>query len=266
MTADLSEDLLAVIAEIRADLTHALIALDFDGTLAPIVPDPADSRLVPGALDALRRLAERGAAVAIITGRNARTVVELGGLAQVPRLRVAGLYGAEEWQDGRLDAPDEPPPLRELRSRLPGVLTAAGADPAVWIEDKQLSLVVHTRRAADPDAALEPLTGPVTALAAELELEVHPGRAVLELRLPGYDKGRALRRLIAEVEPQRVLFIGDDVGDLPAFDVVAQLRAAGKPAWPIAVHSDEAPLVATASDLVVTSPQQVVDLLAAIAR
>ena len=39
-------------------------------------------------------------AVAIITGRDARTVVQLGGLAQVPRLRIAGLYGVEKWQDG----------------------------------------------------------------------------------------------------------------------------------------------------------------------
>ena len=78
------------------------------------------------------------------------------------------------------------------------MLADAGADSGVWIEDKRLSLVVHARKAADPAAALARLTGPVTALAAELGLEVHPGRDVLEIRLPGYDKGRALRRLVAE--------------------------------------------------------------------
>ena len=65
-----------------ADLAHALVAVDFDGTLAPIVPDPADSRPAPGAVTALRRLVEQGAAVAIVTGRNARTVVDLGGLTR----------------------------------------------------------------------------------------------------------------------------------------------------------------------------------------
>jgi trehalose 6-phosphate phosphatase len=63
-----------------------------------------------------------------------------------------------------------------------------------------------------------------------------------------------------------VLFIGDDVGDLPAFHVVAQLRASGTPAWTIAVRSDEAPLVAAAADLVVSGPEQVVEVLDAIAR
>jgi trehalose 6-phosphate phosphatase len=262
----MSGDPSAVATEIRAGVAHALVAVDFDGTLAPIVPDPADSRLAPGALDALRGLVERGAAVAIITGRNARTVVELGGLEEVPGLRVSGLYGAEEWQDGHLDVPDEPPQLATLRARLPGLLGEAGADPNVWIEDKRLSLVVHARKAADPAAALARLTGPVTGLAAELGLEVHPGRDVLEVRLPGYDKGSALRRLIAETSPQRLAFIGDDLGDLPAFEVVAQLRASGMPAWSIAVRSEEAPAVAAAADLVVTGPDQVVELLAAIAR
>ena len=251
---------------IRADLAHALVAVDFDGTLAPIVRDPADSRPAPGAVDALRRLVARGAAVAIVTGRNARTVVDLGGLEAVPGLRVSGLYGAEEWQDGHLDEPDEPPPLAKLRSRLPGAVAEAGADPDVWIEDKRLSLVVHARKSADPAAALARLTGPVTALAAELGLEVHPGRDVLEIRLPGFDKGGALRRLIAETSPRRIVFIGDDVGDLPAFDVVAQLRASGLPAWSVAVRSAEVPAIAAAADVVVNGPDEVVELLAAIAR
>jgi trehalose 6-phosphate phosphatase len=256
----------AVVTAIRADLAHALVAVDFDGTLAPIVPNPVDSRPVPGAVTALRRLIQGGAAVAIITGRNARTVVDLGGLDAVPGLRVSGLYGAEEWQDGHLDEPDEPPQLAKVRSRLPGVLAAAGADPAVWTEDKRLSLVVHARRAADPAAALARLTGPVTALATELGLEVHPGRDVLEIRLPGYDKGGALRRLVAETSAGRLVFIGDDVGDLPAFDVVAQLRASGLPAWSVAVRSAEAPSVAAAADVAVNGPDEVVELLAAIAR
>jgi trehalose 6-phosphate phosphatase len=262
----MSWDPSAVATEIRADLAHALVAVDFDGTLAPIVRDPADSRPAPGAVDALRRLVERGATVAIVTGRNARTVVELGGLDTVPGLRVSGLYGAEEWQDGNLDLPEEPPPLAKLRSRLPGALAEAGADPDVWIEDKRLSLVVHARKTADPAAALARLTEPVTALATELGLEIHPGRDVLEVRLPGYDKGSALRRLIAETGPRRLVFIGDDVGDLPAFSVVAQLRASGMPAWSIAVQSEEVPAIAAAADVVVTGPDQVVELLAAIAR
>ena len=92
-----------------AALPGALVALDFDGTLAPIVADPTASRPVAGAIEALSALAGAGAQIAVITGRDAATAVGLGGFDTVPGLVVAGLYGAETWHDGELSAPDEPP-------------------------------------------------------------------------------------------------------------------------------------------------------------
>ena len=83
-----------------------------------------------------------------------------------------------------------------LADQLPDVLRRHGADPAVWIEDKRLSLVVHGRKAADPEGVLDPLRDPVAELADELDLEVHPGNGVIEVRLPGFDKAGVLRRLV----------------------------------------------------------------------
>jgi trehalose 6-phosphate phosphatase len=148
-----------------------------------------------------------------------------------------------------------------LPALVRGVPPAAGA----WIEDKGLSLVVHVRRAEDPHAAIDALRAPVTALAEELELEVHPGRDVLELRLPGYDKGAALTRLVNRYSPAAVLYIGDDVGDLPAFDVVHTLRADGMPAWSAGVVSTDAHDVAERADLALTDPADAAALLAEIA-
>src|SRR5918911_5562736 len=102
-----------LVQTLRADLAHALIASDFDGTLAPIVPNPADSRLVPGALEALAALADKGAQVAIVTGREAETVVDLGGLEQVRGIVVAGLYGLESWRDRVVRRPDESDAIRQ---------------------------------------------------------------------------------------------------------------------------------------------------------
>jgi trehalose 6-phosphate phosphatase len=254
----------ALIAALRADPEHALVAVDFDGTLAPIVPDPADSRPVPGAVAALCTLAGRGAHVAVITGRNARTAVELGGLDVVPGLIVEGLYGAERWRDGTVTTPPEPEAIRRLRAELPALV--AGGDPALWIEDKRLSLVVHGRLAADPEAALDPLRGAVARLGARLGLDVHPGRGVLELRLPGYDKGIALQRLVDDLGPAGVVFVGDDVGDLPAFATVAGLRRRGIPAWSVAATAPEVPEVAAAADVRVDGPAGVVALLTALTQ
>lgn len=252
-------DISTLVAGLRAELAHALVAVDFDGTLAPIVPDPADSRPAPGAVSALRAVAARGAQVAVVTGRDARTVVGLGGLDAIPDVIVEGLYGIERWQDGELTTLPEPEIMRRLRAELPA-LVAVG-DPKLWIEDKRLSLVVHGRMAADAEAALDPVRAPVTALAEQLGLDVHPGRGVLELRLPGHDKGTALHRLVRERRPKAVLFVGDDVGDLPAFRVIAELREHGTPAWSVASVSPEAPEVAEAADVRVDGPTGVVALL-----
>lgn len=243
----------------------ALIALDFDGTLAPLVPDPSDSRLVDGARAALDAFASDGNRVAIVTGRDAVTVVELSGLGDLPGLDVEGIYGAERWHDGRLDSMHEPPALAQVRERLPQVVQDEPGAVGVWIEDKVLSLVVHARKADDPAAAIEALRAAVTGLADEFGLEVHPGRDVLELRLPGYDKGGALTRLVERYQPAAVLYVGDDVGDLPAFDVVRTLRQAGTPAWAVGVVSADVPAIAARADLALDGPTEVAALLREIA-
>ena len=255
-----------LIDSMRLGLEQSLIALDFDGTLAPIVADPGDSRPVEGTTDALMALARRGARIAVITGRDAHTVLELSGLADVPGLIVEGVYGAEQWHHGELTSPQTPQRIEQLRLRLPVLLADEHADPDVWIEDKRLSLVVHGRLAEDPAASLAPLQQPVAELAEQLGFEVHPGRGVIELRLPGFDKGGALRRLIERTDAQHVLFAGDDLGDLPAFAVIDELRRSGSTAWSLAVRTDDVPEVADAADVSVESPHEVIALLSELGR
>jgi trehalose 6-phosphate phosphatase len=254
-----------LVAALLPHVDESLIALDFDGTLAPIVIDPMSSRPAPGALDALAALSRRGARVAVITGRDARTVLQLGRLDAVPGIIVAGLYGAESWASGEFDTLPTPDSMAALRQRLPALIEQHTSDEAVWVEDKRLSLVVHARGAADPATALESVRPAVEELAAELGVEVHAGRGILELRLPGYDKGGVLRRLATEHDPAAVLFAGDDLGDLPAFHTVRELRAEGRPAWSVAAGSADVPEVAAAADVRVDGPEGVVELLRGLA-
>ena len=254
-----------LVTDLRRELASALIALDFDGTLAPLVPDPQDSRLVDGIRVALDDLVAAGARVAVVTGRDISSVLRLSGLADLPGLHVEGVYGAQSWHDGLLHTVDAPEALGALRSRLPAVVEDEPRAGDVWIEDKHLSLVVHARRAADPQAVLDVLSARVTALAGELGLETHPGREVLEIRIPGFDKGTALSRLIALHRPRAVLYIGDDVGDVPAFDLVRTLRTELAAAYAVGVGGAEIPEVAAAVDLSVEDPDAVAELLRDIA-
>jgi len=257
----------AGLAAIVADPARAVVAVDFDGTLAPIVTLPEDARPAAGALDALRALADRVAAVAVVTGRAANEVVAIGGLDVVPHLRVLGHYGLEEWLDGELQSPDPLPAIDEARMRLRPML--AQAPPGVHVEDKRHSLVVHSRPAADPAGSLGRLTPALERLAEELGLEAVPGRMVLELRPAGVDKGVAVRRVLDEVSAAAVLYAGDDLGDLAAFGAVEEARAGGTAGVTVAsvdpASIDAPPELAARADLVVPGPSAVVELLTALA-
>jgi trehalose 6-phosphate phosphatase len=178
---------------------------------------------------------------------------------------VIGHYGWQRWQDGQLTAAAATPAIQAARSALPGVLRQAGAPEGTWVEDKAHAVAVHTRRAADPEAALGRLRDPLAELAAGLGLDAQPGRFVIELRPPGVDKGTALTDLAGERAARSVLFCGDDLGDLPAFAAIRALRAGGIPGCAVASASAESPQVAAEADLVVTGPDGIVALLAAIA-
>jgi trehalose 6-phosphate phosphatase len=256
----------AGLAAIVREPDTALIALDFDGTVSPIVRDPRAARAHPGAVPALSRLAPAVGTLVVITGRSADAVVEYGGFAGIPGLVVLGNYGWDRWEDGRLTAPPIPPELAEARAQLPGIVAGVGGAEGTWTEDKNHGLAVHTRRAADPRAAMEGLSGPIAELASRTGLVMQLGRLVIELRPEGTDKGAALRGLAAERDPGSVMFCGDDLGDLAAFAAVREMRADGVPGLTVYSNSSESATALTAeADLVVDGPDGVIALLAGIA-
>ncbi|WP_035846428.1 trehalose-phosphatase [Kitasatospora azatica] len=265
----------AGLAALLADPAGAVLAFDFDGTLAPIVTDPEQAFAHPGAAPALARLAPLVNAVAVVTGRPALSAVRLGGFDQLPGLEglvVLGHYGAERWEGstGKLTAPPIHPGVAAVRAELPALLAELGVPEGTAIEDKERSLAVHTRRTADPDAVLERLRAPLAELAATHGLAVEPGRMVVELRPPGVDKGVALSGLLAERAARTVLYAGDDLGDLAAFAAVERRRADGRPALLVASGpvTGEPPVreVAERADLVVPGPAGVVELLTRLAE
>ncbi|MFJ9677861.1 trehalose-phosphatase [Streptomyces sp. NPDC101194] len=262
------------LAAILARPDRAVVALDFDGTLADIVPDPEQARAHPGAVDALVALAPKVASIAVITGRPAGVAVRHGGFAGVrglDHLVVLGHYGAERWDavSGTVHAPAPHPGVAAVRAELPGVLDRFGSWRGTWIEEKGQALAVHTRRAADPSAAFEALREPLGELAARHGLIVEPGRLVLELRPPGMDKGVALTQYVREMDAESVLYAGDDLGDLAAYAAVEKLRTEGPDGIPgllVCSGSAEVPDLAERADLLLDGPGAVVGFLSALAQ
>lgn len=247
-----------------------VVALDFDGTLSPIVDNPNVAHIHDDAGVVLDDLAEVVRAIAVVTGRPARQVLALGGLDDVGdaiaehgrELVVLGQYGNERWtsHQRRVVSPKPPPGLSGLIAELPRLLRRADATEA-WIEEKGLAVAVHTRRLPDPAASFERLLPLLTQAATERKLGVEPGRFVIEIRAAGMDKGRALHGLVAEFEAGAVVFVGDDLGDVPAFEAVLEMRSAGMPALLVCSESDEQSALRELSDLVVDGPDGVMAFL-----
>jgi trehalose 6-phosphate phosphatase len=177
-------------------------------------------------------------------------------------LVVLGQYGNERWTSAvrRVVSPRPPEGLAGLIAELPRLLQQAGATDA-WVEEKGLAVAVHTRRTGDPRAAFDRLLPVLTEAARARSLAVEPGRLVIEVRAPGMDKGRALHRLVEEYDARAVVFIGDDLGDVPAFEAALDLRASGLPAVLVCSGSDEESALANLADVVVDGPDGVMAFL-----
>jgi trehalose 6-phosphate phosphatase len=263
------------LVELRRHPERTGIFADFDGTLSEIVDEPSDAVAVPGALEVLGALAGRYGRVGVLSGRPVAFLESrVAGPGADPglssRLALAGLYGLETIVDGvRCDHPLGGV-WREAVDDIASRSSAHGPD-GMRVESKGLSLTLHYRgrpeREADVRAWAE-------QQATRSGLTVRPARMSFELHPPiDVDKGTALLDLVApdregRREPmlQAVCFLGDDVGDLPAFDGLDQLAAMGVTTVRVAVRSSEgSPELLDRADIVVDGPGGAVALLESLA-
>lgn len=184
-----------------------LLFLDYDGTLAPLVEDPAAAYPHPAVPDLLGRLASRHP-LWVVTGRDLAALVRL-----LPvELRAVGLHGAEE---GLLGGDVTSPALEPHAEVLARLKEEVPRLPGVRIEEKSGAFAVHYRQAEDEVAALHALERWVAA--APEALEPIWGKKVVELRARGVSKGAAVARLVAEHPDRTPVYLGDDVTDEDAF-------------------------------------------------
>lgn len=246
-------------ADWPTDPTRALLVLDFDGTLAPIVADPTTSAMPDRTAAVVARLARVLDRVAIISGRPAAFLLER---AALPGVELRGLYGLEAVVDGRVEVAAEVAAWQPAVDRAKADLARAVADvDGAWVEDKGLAVAVHWRNAADPAAAGRRVVAAVDEVAAATGLRREDGKLVAELRPPVQaDKGTAVR-LLADGAAE-VAYAGDDLGDLPGFSAVHERGGLA-----VAVdHGPETPeAVTAAADLVVDGTEGLVAWLEALA-
>ncbi|WJY68770.1 trehalose-phosphatase [Corynebacterium auris] len=189
-----------------------LVCLDFDGTIAEIVPDAAAARAHPEALQAIEALSQLPkTTVAVLSGRHLdglRSVFPLG-----DPVVLVGSHGAETTAGGpQLTAADRQY-LQRVEERL-----AALAEPPAFVEVKPYQRVLHVAAlaATEPDKAAALL-----ARALEIDAEgrpVTPGKNVVEFSALDITKGTWLGR--AKRSFSATLFAGDDTTDEAALAVL----------------------------------------------
>jgi len=247
---------------VLAEPATTVFATDFDGTVAAIVEDPTTARAADGVAESLVRIAAALQRVAIISGRPVAFLRDRLGDEVAVSCALFGRYGAEELRpDGSI-----------LRLGGGGELTAVVArlrqeahsvDPRVLVEDKSNSVTLHWRSVPEAESALRELAG---RQARESGLEMRGAKMSVELVHAGAPtKGSTVDRLLRETTTA-CCFVGDDVGDLDAFDALDRFASTAGRALRIAVASDEMPVeLADRADLVVSGPSAAAALLSRLA-
>jgi trehalose 6-phosphate phosphatase len=234
-----------------------VVCCDFDGTIADIVADPQMARARPDALTALVSLAARLQSVAVISGRPVNFLQTTLGSDVAAVVHLYGRYGAERLEvDGAVDAPDVAPDVRRQFTAI--AEEARRVAPGVRVEDKQGSLALHWRESpADGDRLLQLARSEVAA-----GLELRPGKQMVDLVIAGAPtKGTILAALLSN-GARHGCFLGDDVGDLEAFDALDTFEASGGTAVRIAVASVEMPAaLRERADLILRDPGEAAEFL-----
>jgi trehalose 6-phosphate phosphatase len=239
---------------------RAALLVDFDGSLAPIVADPAVARPLPAAREALERLVPHLRRVAVVSGRPVAFLVDA---LPIDGVVYAGLYGLERFVDGEVEVDPRAVPWLDVMAEV--AADADAAFPDLLVEHKgRVAVTIHWRTA--PTAAAE-----VQAFAAGLARRYDLGeplrsRMAVELRPPvPVDKGTVTAELVREASV--AVFAGDDAGDLLAFDVLTRLAESGEVghAVRIGVRSAEAPPGIFDADVLVDGPHGLAEVLTALA-
>lgn len=193
-----------------------LVALDFDGTLSPLVDEPMSARMLPearAAIDALLEAPETR--VALVSGRTVNDLRIIAEHEDGSPILLAGSHGAEQWPQA--PEPDEDAvdaatrALRDdLRARAEALV--AGGDGA-WIEPKEFGFALHTRL-SDPAVAQRQHAEVDALVAAHApDWRRRTGRDLLEFSFRHDGKDGAVARLREQTDATAVLFAGDDVTD-----------------------------------------------------
>lgn len=226
----------------RKDEKTAVIT-DIDGTISKIVLDPYDASISQIMKTTLEKLVNKFQIVGVITGRNVRNAKEM---LEVEGLLYIGSHGLEYLKDDEIYI--EP----EVEEYLPLIKKVAQNIQTeeelcniknILFQEKGLCFTVHYRKCEDQEGTRRKILDAINELEGLENFKITEGRKVVEIRPKiGHDKGTILEKLINENKLEKVIYLGDDVTDVDAFNKLKELNGKDKVTGAgIVVVSEEVP-------------------------
>ena len=215
MSAGISEDARTAIRRVAAS-DSLLVALDFDGTLADLVDDPMEARMLPAARAAVDALvAAPDTTVAFVSGRSLADLRVIAEHLDTSQVLLAGSHGAEFWIPGEgIVTHEEDLEDAGLRDALRAhAVEATGHLEGIWIEPKTFGFGVHTRRAAPADADEANRLVDALVQSEAPHWRRRTGHNIIEYAFRHEGKDSAIAELRGRTGATAVLFAGDDVTD-----------------------------------------------------
>jgi len=202
------------------DADGLLVALDFDGTLAPIEDDPDAPEITQANRRAVKQLADHpDTMVAVVSGRQ---LADLRPRVGIEGIRYVGNHGLEYTVDGEREVhPEAEARMADIESVRDELERRLAEFEGVEVEDKAVTLTVHYRRATD--ASAEDVTAVVEDVVDPVEgLKTGAGKMIVEVKpTVEWHKGAIVERLRGEVpETWQTVYVGDDTTDEDAFRVL----------------------------------------------
>lgn len=207
-------------------LREVAILLDVDGTIVDLAATPQSVWVPPSLRDTLAKLWQRtDGALALVSGRR---LADLDLMFAPLRLPAIGGHGAEmrPTADGGTVERRGKPLDRRLKRRFADI---AKIGPGILVEDKDYAVALHYRLAPEKEKEVREAVAAICAEAGGKLLEVLPGKSVIEVKSPGFNKGLAVSELMTYPPfcGRRPLFVGDDATDEAAFAVLPDFSGIG---------------------------------------
>src|SRR5258707_4031899 len=207
-------------------LDDVTILLDVDGSIVDIAPTPREVWVPPELCRTLSVLLRRtGGALALVSGRS---IPDLDLLFAPLHLPMIGGHGAEMRSSpyGDVDRRHATPLGDELKRQFAAIKSLGRG---IIVEDKGYGLALHFRLAPDLKQAVRDHVASICADLRPGTVEVLPGKAVIEIKPVGFNKGSAVRELMqrSPFSGRRPIFIGDDKTDEAAFAVLPEFAGFG---------------------------------------